>query len=204
MRSTSSWLLAAFAATLVILAGVGSAAANRLSVSQRTFSATWIPQEEPVRTENITIEETFGLQVICEMQLSGSFHSSTMVKTAGALIGYVNGASFGGTCPARMLRETLPWHVRYRNFTGVLPTIASVGISVIGLAIRIPIGGTECLVRSEATNPARFNFNLNEVGRMRTTSADATATIPGTGGCAFSTFRLKGTGTAGSVTVRLI
>ena len=77
----------------------------------------------------MTIREEFGVTVICEMFIGGSFHTATMAKVAGALIGYINSASVSAECPARVLRETLPWHIRYRNFTGVLPNMASIGIS---------------------------------------------------------------------------
>jgi hypothetical protein len=201
MLSASSRALAVFAAVLVVLVGVGSASAARLSLSQRTFSASWIPRE-PI-TENMTIREEFGVLVICEFSVSGSFHAATFAKVASALIGYINSASLGGECPARVLRETLPWHVRYRNFTGTLPNPLGIGISVTGLSLRAPELRGECLFRSEATNPALFTINLGS-GVMRTISAAEGARIPGSGLCAFNNFTLRGTGGFTGITVRLI
>jgi hypothetical protein len=64
------------------------------------------------------------------VSLEGSFHSATMRKSEGALIGAITrGIVKGDTCfagRATLLQETLPWHVTYEAFDGRLPNIDNI------------------------------------------------------------------------------
>jgi len=74
----------------------------------------------------------------------------------------------------RLLAETLPWHVRYGSFTGVLPRIGSVKVTLTGPAIRIyelPIGGS-CIYRSLLTSPTRHELALGASGEVTSFTAE--------------------------------
>jgi hypothetical protein len=122
MRTRSKLTLAVLTATLVLGLAVGSAAANRLSVSNRLFRATWL--ELKIVDDPITVG--------CPVTLEGSFHSTTIRKVEGALIGAVTRAIVNGAEPpcrggrATLLQESLPWHVTYDDFEGVLPRIEQI------------------------------------------------------------------------------
>jgi len=157
---------------VVALAGcVSGASAHRFSLSPeagfRVQWQTWMP--------SIGWE---GGQVIvsCPATLEGSFHSRTLVKTAGALIGYITRAvtneaacSSSGAAEARLrfLAETLPWHLVYNGFEGSLPNIAAVRFNVVGQAIRVSglSFGSSCLYLSTTTRPMFDGFDLNATTR---------------------------------------
>jgi hypothetical protein len=109
--------------------------------------------------------------VECEVILNGAFHSRSMTKVIGGLIGYITAAnasrcSRGG---ATMLRETLPWHIRYDWFSGTLPNITAIGTRVIGLSFRMrePTFGATCLARSEPSWWALLEFfRITESGEL--------------------------------------
>ena len=123
---------ASLAAVALLGLAVAQASANQLSLSSRTFRVTWSSLQmtpngfEPVR---------------CPVTLEGSLHSSTFGKIGGALLGYVTRA-VSGTCTGgtvTFLTGTLPWHVRYGSFAGVLPAISSLTLQLVGLSV----SGTE-------------------------------------------------------------
>jgi len=125
MHTRSKLALAGLAATLLMAFAVNSASANHLSVSSQNFRLVWTALtffgEGTGSTENT---------IICPVTLEGSFHSSTLAKVIGALIGHVTRATVVGTsCTggrATILQETLPWHVTYEGFSGTLPRITAV------------------------------------------------------------------------------
>ena len=90
------------------------------------------------------------------MQVSGSFHARTITKTVGSLIGYITEASstncsFGS---ATLNRASLPWHLRYRSFSGTLPNITGRSETVAGAewTIREPTFGVTCTIRRETSS----------------------------------------------------
>jgi len=105
----------------------------------------------------------------CEVVIESSFHTRTFAKTANRLIGYVTGANIprcarGG---ATIARETLPWHVTYREFSGTLPNITEIGRNLINATIiaREPTFGQTCTIRSTPANPATIR-TIIEMGRI--------------------------------------
>lgn len=139
--------LALIVATAALAATVTTASANRLSVSERTYRAIW---------SGMTLEYNGVTGIQCPLTLEGSFHSRTLIKGSGNLLGYVHRAAVSACreLPARVLTETLPWHVRYASFVGVLPNIVSIRTTLIGFSFRIfePLG-LGCLFRSTAERP---------------------------------------------------
>src|SRR6478672_705066 len=107
--------VAGMVAALALGVAANAASANKLSVSNRSFRAVWLAIEAgPID----------GI-VTCRLTVEGSFHSATMSKVVGALVGHVTRATAGaGDCTggtATVNREALPWHVRYRGFEEALP-----------------------------------------------------------------------------------
>jgi len=98
----------------------------------------------------------------CPLTLSGSFHSATVVKTAGLLVGYVTSAQMA-TCTngsATILPATLPWHLTYTGFSGILPAISGVRLSMTGFSIAIFIQALQgtCLARTTTREPLALDF----------------------------------------------
>jgi hypothetical protein len=105
MRTRSKLLFAALTATVFLSFAVGSASARRFELSNQRFLAIWTSLE-------FTIE---GLSpVLCPVTLEGSYHSRTLSKVSGQLVGYITAANVNGPLctngSATVLRETLPWH----------------------------------------------------------------------------------------------
>ena len=70
--------------------------------------------------------------------------------------------------PSALLRppacETLPWHLRYGGFEGILPTITGFLFRVVGFRFLFQIGGStsvKCLYTSSAASPFRAIVNRN-------------------------------------------
>jgi hypothetical protein len=132
-------LLVAIGATLLLGALVTSASAGRLSSSSQTFRAAF-----PLAR----FAGAFGTTV-CDFTLEGSFHSRTIAKTAGSLIGFVTRVPLG-RCEvgsATVLTASLPWHVRYASFAGTLPNISAIATTITGAQVQIrePIFQQVCL-----------------------------------------------------------
>jgi hypothetical protein len=195
-------LMMALGAATLLCVGVAGASARSFSTSTQTFRAIYRPflPEEPMREEerNEQFEITSELATIyrCRLTLEGSFHARSIAKVAGALIGYVNRATLAECAflSTRLLTETLPWHVRYRLFSGVLPNIATLSTSVIGLSMSVtePMFRTTCLGRSTAEEPFILTWVREPSARLR--EAEITGSIT-TGNCPFAPIRLRFSGT---------
>jgi hypothetical protein len=208
MRTRSKLLLAALTAAMCMAMAVGSASATRLNTNANNWKIVW--------TSLSLNAPGAGATVTCAVTLEGSFHSTSITKTSGSLVGYVQNAEVRNACTggtARALRETLPWHVRYDSFTGTLPTITGVKLQLVGARFNIfPSGLAECLTETTAAKPAKGIANVEAGGRITSFSADSTATIPLRGGflCSLAgegNFSGNGTATQKNgepLTVRLI
>jgi hypothetical protein len=207
MRYRSRLALAACAATAVLALAAGSAFARRLELSTQAFLIGW-GGAAPL------VAEAGGSRVSCAVSLEGSFHSRTLSKVCGELAANVFEAGVrecnGGE--ATVLFETLPWHVQYNSFTGTLPSITSLTTMLVGAAIRISVGGVECLARTSGREPWFTRFNMSS-GRITSVESLGEHTIALGGGflCEFGgAGRLTGTGTLTrddttvAITVRLV
>jgi hypothetical protein len=102
-----------------------------------------------------------------------------LAKNELSLIGYITRASVS-TCqiggPATVLTATLPWHVRYRGFTGLLPNITELRTTVTGAGMQImePSLGLVCLTLTTAGEPIILAFR-----RETTTTALTTSEVSG-------------------------
>jgi hypothetical protein len=180
-------LLATLGASALICTLVSAASARTFSASSQTFRAVFhlfLPQEperRPEQNERLEITGAFGTYR-CSLTLEGSLHTRTIAKVAGALIGYITSASLNPICSTsifetKLLTETLPWHLRYRSFSGLLPRITSISTAVIGFALQLreTAFGIRCLGTSSAESPLVLDFN-----REATTGAVREAALSGT------------------------
>jgi hypothetical protein len=147
-------LFAAAGATVLLGLLVSSASARNLSVSNQSIRSTW---------SAVSFSSVGFFEVRCHLTLEGSLHSRTFSKSIGSLIGYITSAILGpcenGT--ATILRETLPWHVRYSGFEGTLPEIRSIIVHVTGAAFRISSSLLTCLTLTSGAEPAIVRFHRN-------------------------------------------
>jgi hypothetical protein len=191
-------LLAVVGATVLLGALVSSASARNFSLVNASLrnTALWTLMR---------FEGPFGT-VECEVRLSGSLHSSTSGKTVNSLIGYITEGTVlrcanGG---ATIRQESLPWHRRYRGFTGTLPNITTQSETVTGAewSIREPAFGAICTVRRE---------NSSTIGTYTVSTGTITrAEVGGTSPCSGINGRLSGSTTnvsesgGSALTIRLI
>ena len=174
-----SKLLLAIGSATVLLGTLASwASARNLSISHQTFTALW---------RRMNFSGGFGT-VECEILVAGTLHSRTTTKTVGSLVGYITAASVsrcarGG---ATIRWESLPWHRRYRCFTGTLPFIHSLCETIAGAewTIREPTFGITCIVRREASSLiATFTVGAGILTR---------ATLSGSSNCSGFTATISG------------
>lgn len=152
-------------ATVLLGALTLPAYARYLSTSSQRIRGTW---------SRMDISGGFGT-VECEMTLQMTLHSGTIAKVTNSLIGYVTEATVRSPCRrggATVLREGLPWHVRYATFSGTLPNVTSISTRVTGasLSIREPTFGMTCLASTTISEPISLFFSrmLNIINAIDT------------------------------------
>jgi hypothetical protein len=211
----------AVATALLLAALVGSATAGRLSVSNRTIRTMWT-----------ALEFSGGFVTIrCPATLESSFHSATIRKVVGALLGYITRAAIHQPCIGGTVwyfdddanevlggtfRSTLPWHVAYESFRGALPTVTGVSLSFIDMrfTIRALVLGVTvlCEYRTGPANGGSLSgtFNVNAAGTVTSFGFDEARRITSLSGGLCPEVNLAGAasvrlqGTANSITIRLI
>jgi hypothetical protein len=185
MRTRSKVLLAALAAAVVLGALASDAGARRFEVSEQHFRAVF---------ENLKFIGSIGtsFEIVCRTTLEGSFHSRTISKVCGQLIGFITRAFVQRPCTGGgevwflngsevqegvTLGQTLPWHIRYDGFAGVLPRITRINIQVISYSLLVFFSLSRCLYLSNAERPAYMEFEVIE-GQLARLRHDETRSIP--------------------------
>jgi hypothetical protein len=146
---------------IVLLGALGGSAWGRtLSTTSQTLRAAF-------RTVSFT--GAFG-NIRCEVTLEGSLHSTTIPKVEEALIGLVTKAELGACSSgaATILRATLPWHMRYDSFAGLLPNISSIEVRIVGANFRVREPLLTCLATTTEEAPAFVTFNRDVPTRALT------------------------------------
>jgi hypothetical protein len=178
-----SLLVAAVVATALLGALVSIASAGRLQPSSQDWRAEF---------PSIDLTALFGT-TRCAMTLEGSFHTRTIAKVLGALIGYITRAIVGSCSGGAktVLTETLPWHEQYTGFAGTLPIISIEDVDIIGWSQRVrETGGITCLIRSTTGESVRLPLS-REVGGVLTT-ARAAGSIRTSGECFGASLTMSG------------
>jgi hypothetical protein len=183
MRIHTRLLLSAFVAALALSASISTAYGRRIQLSNQTFRVVWSGANKLTFAE-----EANGSTVVCEVTIEGSFHSRTLSKVCGQLIGYVTRARVTRPCEGgeawtldgvERATQTLPWHIRYRNFSGTLPRIELIGVQLIGTAFLVLIGPVGCLYKSTVAQPSEGNINVDPLtGTVTTIDALNISSIP--------------------------
>jgi hypothetical protein len=166
MFSSKRFALGKACLVAAIVLGVAShaAAGRRFLVSNLLFRIEF--------SKLLFNNSVIGLE--CEVTLEGSFHSRSISKVSGALIGQitraVTGTCTGGTATflngAGGTMNTLPWHVRYDSFAGDLPNITRIVIQIVGLAVLLRDSGLTCLYLSTGEFPAMGTLERNSNGTI--------------------------------------
>lgn len=210
MSARARLALVGLGAAVVLALLVGSATARNLSLSNQNFRIVYFP---------ITVfgEGGIAAEVECPLTLSGTFHYVTMAKSPASLVGFINRVTVGPreTCTGgamTVLTATLPWHVKYNDFTGTLPRVTGVRFRFAVTAFLIEVGlGTSCLYEGTEGDAAATAV-VEAGGAITGMTFDNTIRldfIRGTFGCPpegglEGTGTVAVTGTATRITVRLI
>jgi hypothetical protein len=189
MRVTKNLLTAALAATALFAALASSASARSFSISNSNIRAVYKP---------LVFLASNGSNITCTLTLEGTFHYRTFLKVERTLIGYITRAIFDTpTCRssgsstnirARILTETLPWHVRYIGFIGRLPEV-TLRLRILRMGydwINFPLVGTcKYLIEPDYITGGPAGGAINEAATRGTTiRADSGIRFPSrTFGC---------------------
>lgn len=158
MRTRAKVLAAGAIVVVALLTGAMAAQAGRFQIRNSLGTTAWRATWNELRFSGV-----FGT-VTCSLTLEGSMHSGTVVKTSGALVGYVtNGSSITGCgfFTSRVLTTNLPWHVRYASFNGMLPTVSSLNMEIVGFEYWIRESLVACLFRSTEAQPLHMSWRRN-------------------------------------------
>ncbi len=184
MIKRSRVVLSTCATALVLVTGINSASARRIELSGQRVRLVW----EPI----VFAGTGGGPRISCPVSMEGSFHSRTISKVSGQLIGYITTAEIAkasciGASNILALNgienapgaSSLPWHVRYDSFSGRLPAIAGIKLQVVGFALsnELPELGVTCLYKSSAERPLRGIADVSGEGKV-TTLTPTTDTVP--------------------------
>jgi hypothetical protein len=183
MRKHAKVLITALTAAATLAALVSTATARNLSTSERSFRVTYSSLEFTSNAANIR----------CGLTLEGSFHTRTIVKSVGALLGYLTRAIIrrpctGGTMWAHSgetnevlgstVANNLPWHIQYGGFAGTLPNISSARLVFPGnlVTIRASLFGISTLCEYVTTNA-----NGNWISTLKREAGGALTTLRASG-----------------------
>ena len=185
MTPKTTRILTGLTATLILALAIANASANRLSItSSRLWRVTWTS----LKLRNNINSNT----MLCPLTLEGSFHHATIVKTLNSLVGYVkrattnSAACTGGhwTVP----QESLPWHIRYRGYSGRLPNITLIILGIVGVRWEIETAGLTCIATTTASSPFLGRLSVNSSGVVTELNPEPNARIPLEGGlCGLAT-----------------
>lgn len=144
MRIQSRLMWAALAVAIATMTCTAAAQASR-SVELSGFEG--ISRVRAVSRQFTFTDSNGTFAVVCEVTVGLSFHSA-IAKSQGALAGWVREGSVracrGGT--ARLLAETMPWHIHYDRITGTLPSITTVSfVAEVAFLIEAFFGIAKCL-----------------------------------------------------------
>jgi hypothetical protein len=180
MRKTIKLTFTVFAAASLLALAVGQASAGRLSTSHQQFRTTWNSLEFS--------GEVIGIRLVirCRVTLEGSFHTTTIAKVRGSLIGLITRATVAHPCEGgegwalngraeERGPTTLPWHLTYEEFRGTLPRIETLAVLLARFGFLIQSGGS-C---SGSYGNATDNI-IGDIARNTSTGALGTLT-PRTG-----------------------
>jgi hypothetical protein len=172
-------LISTVSVTALAAGLVSTASASRLSTGEPRFRAIW--------NEVVFAKEAISIR--CPVTLEGSFHSRTLTKVQGTLVGFITRASVATCVGGRMrwLTSRLPWHIKHESFAGVLPNITSITYRGVGAEFQLeytvlglPIS---CLYVTAEPNSLSVTFRRDTATRQLSRVSLFMTELPsGTGG----------------------
>jgi len=160
MRNTIKLGLTALMAAMLLASALSTASARNLEVSNQNWRVTW---------SNLEFQSSL-VTVRCRVTLEGSFHSRTIPKREGLLVGSITRISvFEERCTNGQARPERPppWHLTYEGFTGTLPTIATVRLLMQRFQFAIIAFGVTCKYGREGDN-VTGDAAVNAAGEITT------------------------------------
>ncbi len=214
-------LVAVFAASILAFA-VASASARRIETSNQQVRIVW-PTTSKLRFTPNTANTTEP-EVRCPVTVEGSFHSRTISKVCGQLIGYITRAALpsgltgcelnNGVEEVRFNLETLPWHVSYASFSGTLPRISHLRRILRLIRLLVRVLGVSCSYLATEARPGFGEDIINETtGVVTGFRIDETREIPGVAENSFlcptrifsqGTGNVTAQGTTTAITLKLV
>jgi hypothetical protein len=176
MKERTKIIIGILAVAVALTAAVNSASARRIEISEQRFLVLF---------KELTFSAG-GSDIVCEVNLEGSFHSRTVSKMSGQLIGYITEAVIHRPCPRGAMwtlngiergaeHQTLPWHILYLRFLGLLPNITGIEVQLNnGGFVVEPGGGLTCLYEATRANGMRALITVAREpgGRLQATRLD--------------------------------
>jgi hypothetical protein len=166
MRKRTRIIIGGLTVALALAAGVSTATARRFEVSEQRFLILF---------SELSLVSGVTILACSPLTIEGSFHSRTISKLSGQLIGHITEATFhNGECGGFLVwmlngveiqqngtvRNTLPWHVLYKGFEGVLPSIRGIELSIINMQFGLNNSGFLCLYQTESRRWLEFHVFL--------------------------------------------
>ena len=205
MRTRSKLALIGLGAAMLMAFAIGTASARNLSISNQNIRMTF---------NNLELGAEGLATTTCHVTLEGSFHERTLVKTPETLVGFLTRVTTGNcNNGVSVLRETLPWHIRYVGFSGRLPAISLILAKGVGAAFVVEPGlGFRCLFRATVSFRAILSPSTGEINGVEVPNQEVALMSGGGSGCPASSgfFRSRPNGSImllGAITrltVRLI
>lgn len=180
MRKRYGFLVAAVTTTLTFAVVTGCAFAGR-ALQARPAG---------VITSTAPLNFTAGGRVFTSLvTLRGSIHTAQITKTRGSLIGYITDCrtTLGGSEGIANIIEarcnlTVPWHIQYESFSGTLPRIASLTLTIVrlGIGVRDLVGGAliNCLYAGNQSGVAEETGTPGVITQIRLRETPLETTTP--------------------------
>jgi hypothetical protein len=165
MRNYVRVLAVLVCAPVFVAVVAGTAFGRRIEVNNQGFRIAW---------RSLRFFSGEGTpDLTCPVTMEGSFHSRTISKVSGQLVGYITRVTVApqteppctytnGASRLVILNEMLPWHLRFDSFTGTLPAIRTLKWQIIGAGFSITTPFGPCLYKSTTARPLDFYFFLTE------------------------------------------
>ncbi|HEV7771758.1 MAG TPA: hypothetical protein VGO48_00565 [Conexibacter sp.] len=170
-------IVTAVTATVLLAALTSGASARNLSITNQQIRSTF-------RSLEFSIEGVGTNR--CELTLEGSLHARTIAKVVDTLLGYITRVTTAG-CTLTTAILNLPWHVRYRGFSGTLPDITLLMVRVNRFSFSFGALGFMCLAEPNL----EYNLDREPGGRITEIRMTAIPSMPvrsgGGFGCPAST-----------------
>ena len=147
MSIAKKFLLAAFAATILLALTGGIAAALRSLGSNK--------REIALLARSLSFLSEAGVSVVCNVGLNTTLNQLRNPKREGTVVGRAEAVILScsrGTARV-LLRETLPWLVKYKSIGGTLPRITSITNQLERTQFLVTLLGTLCLITAESSAP---------------------------------------------------